>query len=90
LGHRTVRCSTGHALFTVRCTSDAALTSTRTIHALFTLLQTTVVLLAVASLGTPDSLVNYSGVALQKPEGEEFESIFPGAPWRSLSDKEIS
>jgi hypothetical protein len=30
--------------------------------------------------GTPDSPVNYSGAALQKPEGEEFESIAPGAP----------
>jgi hypothetical protein len=32
------------------------------------------------SAGTPDSPVNYSGAALQKPEGEEFESIAPGAP----------
>jgi hypothetical protein len=24
--------------------------------------------------------MNYSGAALQKPEGEEFKSIFPGAP----------
>jgi hypothetical protein len=30
--------------------------------------------------GPPDSPVNYSGAALQKPEGEEFESIAPGAP----------
>jgi hypothetical protein len=30
--------------------------------------------------GTPDSPMNYSGAALQKPEGEEFESIAPGAP----------
>jgi hypothetical protein len=30
--------------------------------------------------GPPDSLVNYSGAALQKPEGEEFESIAPCAP----------
>jgi hypothetical protein len=34
----------------------------------------------VAPLGTPDSPVNYSGAAAQKPEGEEFESIAPGAP----------
>jgi hypothetical protein len=34
-----------------------ALTSARTIHALFTLLQTTVALLVVASLGAPDSPV---------------------------------
>jgi hypothetical protein len=34
-----------------------ALTSARTVHALFTLLQTTVALLAVAPLGAPDSPV---------------------------------
>jgi hypothetical protein len=33
------------------------------------LLQSTVALLAVASLGAPDSPVNYRGVALEKPEG---------------------
>ena len=37
--------------------SGAALTSARTVHALFTLLQTTVALLAVAPLGAPDSPV---------------------------------
>jgi hypothetical protein len=30
--------------------------------------------------GTPYGPVNYSGAALQKPEGEEFELIAPGAP----------
>jgi hypothetical protein len=30
------------------------------------------------SAGTPDNPVNYSGVALQKPEGEEF-SLY--SPW---------
>jgi hypothetical protein len=29
---------------------------------------------------TPDSPVNYSGVAAQKPEGEEFSLYGPGAP----------
>jgi hypothetical protein len=29
---------------------------------------------------TPDSLVNYSGVALQKPEAEQFRVDLPGAP----------
>jgi hypothetical protein len=38
------------------------------------------VLASCYSAGAPDSLVNYSGVALEKPEGEEFESIGPGAP----------
>jgi hypothetical protein len=56
------------------------LTSARTVHELFTLLQMTVVLDSRYSAGTPDSPVNYSGAALQKPEGEELESITPGAP----------
>jgi hypothetical protein len=43
-------------------------------------LQTTVGAVAVAPHGTPDSPVNYSGVAFQKPEGGEFELIHPGAP----------
>jgi hypothetical protein len=43
-------------------------------------LQTTVGAVAVALLGTPDSPVNYSGVALQKPEAEEFRVDLPGAP----------
>jgi hypothetical protein len=37
-------------------------------------------LLAVAPLGTPDSPVNYSGVAPQNPEASELELIHPGAP----------
>jgi hypothetical protein len=57
-----------------------ALTSACTVHSLFTLLQTTVALLAVASLGAPDSSVNYSGAALQKPEGGKFEGVRPWAP----------
>jgi hypothetical protein len=36
------------------------------------LLQMIVGAVAVAPHGTPDSLVNYSGVAFQKPEAEEF------------------
>jgi hypothetical protein len=43
-------------------------------------LQTTVGAVAVAPLGAPDSPVNYSGVALQKPEGEEFEVY---GPWHT-------
>jgi hypothetical protein len=35
--------------------------------------QSTVALIAVAPLGAPDSPMNYSGVRLEKPEGEEFE-----------------
>jgi hypothetical protein len=55
-----------------------ALTSVRTVHALFTLLQTIVALLAVAPLGAPDSPVNYSRAAPEKTEGEEF-SLY--GPW---------
>jgi hypothetical protein len=38
------------------------------------------VLATVAPLGTPDSPVNYSGVAPQKPEAEQFGVDLPGAP----------
>jgi hypothetical protein len=48
----------------------------RTVH----LLQTTVGTVVVAPHGTPDSLVNYSGVALQKPEAEQFRVDLSGAP----------
>jgi hypothetical protein len=40
--------------------------------------QSTVALIVVAPLGAPDSPMNYSGVRLEKPEGEEFE-VDP--PW---------
>jgi hypothetical protein len=43
-------------------------------------LESTVALGSCCSAGTPDSPVNYSGAAVQKPEGEELESIDPGAP----------
>jgi hypothetical protein len=43
-------------------------------------LNSTVALATVALLGTPDSPVNYSGVALQKPEAEKFRVDLPGAP----------
>jgi hypothetical protein len=54
-----------------------ALTSARTVHALFTLLQTTVALDSRYSAGTSDGLVNYSGAAPEKPEGEEFRLYDP-------------
>jgi hypothetical protein len=38
------------------------------------------VLATVAPLGTPDSPVNYSGVASQIPEGGKFVVDLPGAP----------
>jgi hypothetical protein len=43
-------------------------------------LNLTIALATVAPLGTPDSPVNYSGVALQKPEAEQFRVDLPGAP----------
>jgi hypothetical protein len=43
-------------------------------------LELTVALDSRCSGGTPDSPVNYSGATLQKPKGEEFESIALGAP----------
>jgi hypothetical protein len=52
--------------------------------ALFTdhcsLLQMTFGTVAVTPLGTPDSPVNYSGGQFQKPEGDKFGVILPGAP----------
>jgi hypothetical protein len=50
----------------------------RTVHVHCSLLQTTVGAVAVAPHGTPDSPVNYSGVALQKPEVEQFRV---DSPW---------
>jgi hypothetical protein len=51
--------------------SGAALTL-RELSAHFSRLQATVALDSRCFAGTPDSPVNYSGAALQKPEGEEF------------------
>jgi hypothetical protein len=36
--------------------------------------------IAVAPLGASDSPVNYSGAALQKPEGGKFEGVRPWSP----------
>ena len=61
--------------------SGTALTSVRAdAHCSLLLLQTTVGAVAVAPHGTPDSPVNYSGVAPQIPEASKFELIHPGAP----------
>jgi hypothetical protein len=60
-----------------------ALTSARAV-ALFIvhcrLLQTTVGAVSRCSAGTPDSPVNYSGVASQIPEGDKFGVDLLGAP----------
>jgi hypothetical protein len=39
--------------------------------------QSTIALVAIASLGAPDSPVNYSGVRLEKPKAEEFRLYGP-------------
>jgi hypothetical protein len=73
---------TGHVHCPVRHLAPA-LTSARA-AALFTvhcrLLQTTVGAVSRCSAGTPDSPVNYSGVAPRKPEASKLELIHPGAP----------
>jgi hypothetical protein len=68
----------------------AALTSARTVLHYSRCrrpLQLTVALASHCFAGAPDSPVNYSRARPQKPEGEEFESIDPGAPdtvrWRT-------
>jgi hypothetical protein len=43
-------------------------------------LNSTVALATVSPLGTPDSPMNYSEVAPQKPEAEQFKVDLPGAP----------
>jgi hypothetical protein len=61
----------------------AALTSARTVLHYSRCrrpLQLTVALASCCYAGAPDSPVNYSRARPQKPEGEEFESIDPGAP----------
>jgi hypothetical protein len=61
--------------------SGACSDSARAItHCSLLLLQTTVGAVAVTPLGTPDSPVNYSGVAPRKPEAIKLELIHPGAP----------
>jgi hypothetical protein len=89
-GHRTVRWCTRQPLFTVRCAfcacSDFCARSRAlliTVH----LLQTTVGAVSRYSAwhtgqsgATPDSPVNYSGVAPQISEASELEEIHPGAP----------
>jgi hypothetical protein len=66
LGHRTVWCRTGQSLFTARCVFWRCSDSARAARALFTF--------------TVHCPVNYSRVALQKPEAEQFRVDLPGAP----------
>jgi hypothetical protein len=76
---------TGQALFTVRCASDSCPALSRIVRALFIWNSAFAVdrcakdpLLRWCtgqSSGTLDSPVNYSGVALEKPECEEFAAV---------------
>jgi hypothetical protein len=73
VSHRTVRCHTGQS----GAPLTAALASAAT---LFIRQSRPLRADSRCSAGAPDSLVNYSGAASGKPEGEEFKLIHPGAP----------
>jgi hypothetical protein len=62
LGHRTVRWCTGQSLFTVRCVFWRCSDSLRTVRCVSRPLESTVALVTVAPLGTPDSLVSHRTV----------------------------
>jgi hypothetical protein len=70
-------CSLSGALFGA-CSDPARAVALFTVHC--RLLQTTVGVVSRCSAGTPDSPVNYSGVASQIPEGGKFGVDLPGAP----------
>jgi hypothetical protein len=94
MGHWTVRWCTGQSLFNVRCAfwrcSDFCVNYPHTVHTLFTHCSPFAddswrcsrysAWHTGQSSATLDSLVNYSGVALQKPEPEQFRVDLPGAP----------
>jgi hypothetical protein len=76
----------GHRIVTVHCLvrllAPALTLRAQSVHCSVVSrpLNSTVALATVAPLGTPDSLVNYSRVAPQKPEAEQFGVDLPGAP----------
>jgi hypothetical protein len=51
-----------------------------TVHCSYSCCRRPLAQVAVAPLGTPDSPVNYNGVAPRIPEGGEFGVDLPGAP----------
>jgi hypothetical protein len=55
-------------------------TQSRTVHCSCSCCRRPLAQVAVAPLGTPDSQVNYSGVAPRIPEGGKFGDDLPGAP----------
>jgi hypothetical protein len=84
MSHQTVRCYTGQVLCTVRCTSDACFDfcahCSRTVHTFADdrcAGSRCSAWCTGQSVDTPDSPVNYSGAALEKPEGEEFSLYDP-------------
>jgi hypothetical protein len=52
-------------------------------------LESTVALASRCSAVTPDSPVNYSGAAFQKPEGGKFEVVRPWAPDSSVRQTRV-
>jgi hypothetical protein len=83
--HRIVRCRTGQELFTVRCASGGCSDFCANCPCTVALQVSVAVDRCVGSRcsawrtrqfgGTPDSPMNYSGVALKKPEGKEFAVV---------------
>jgi hypothetical protein len=84
VGHRIVRWCTGQVLFTAPVRHlTSALTSARAgAHCSVSLFvcRRPLALYSRYFAGTPDSPVNYSGVAPRIPEASELERIHPGAP----------
>jgi hypothetical protein len=75
--HRTV---TVHCLVRLLAPALTLRAQSRTVQCSCSCCRRPLAQLAVAPLGTPDSPVNYSGVAPQIPEARELEIIHPGAP----------
>jgi hypothetical protein len=90
VGHRTVQWCTGQVLFTIQCAicacSDFCARCPRTVHALFTFADDHWRCSRYSawhtgqSGATPDSPMNYSGVAPRIPEGGKFGVDLLGAP----------
>jgi hypothetical protein len=62
LWHRTVRCATGHVLFTVRCVSDSLALTLRALFIWHPLLRLTVGASGRCFAGTPDSPATHQTV----------------------------
>jgi hypothetical protein len=72
LGHRIVRWCTGQALFSVRCAIWLCSNSGVHSSAFNAFCRRSLARSSRCSADTPDSPVNYSGVAPRIPEGEQF------------------